>query len=46
MKEYYYTAKKSDIKILKVENMPDKKVYMTLNKNFTLHKFDIFIKVW
>lgn len=27
MKEYYYSAKESDIKILKVEVMPDKKVY-------------------
>lgn len=38
MKEYYYSAKESDIKILKVEDMPDKKVYMTLNKNFALMK--------
>lgn len=38
MKEYYYSAKESDIKILKVEVMPDKKVYMTLNKNFALMK--------
>ena len=38
MKEYYYSAKESDIKILKVEDMSDKKVYMTLNKNFALMK--------